>query len=405
MAFRSIYETLLPVNPDAIVVGGGIAGTTIAWELARRGTQVTLFEQAVLAAGASGRNTGTLLHQVEPIVATMLRESEARYRELEDGDVDFRWTPRDQLLVARDPSQLRVVEQKAAVIAGQGVAIESLSGDDLRAAFPSFSGDVVGGTVLAGASTVEAEPATRAFAEAARSAGATIRTGTRVSQVRIADGRVSGVLTDDGPVAADTVIVATGPWLTELLPLAAMKPGRGWLMRTARLHFDVPWIVEEVSWPDQAVLGAAASPSPLADLAAGRVDEAVGECFLLCPLPDGDAFVGASLSTSLRDAVEGIDAPQRMAARALEVAPGLAESVGVTRAWWGLRPMTPDGLPLAGPTATEGLLIHGGHASLGMQAAPATAAWLAGWMHGEPMPAELDQLRPDRFTPTTRSTR
>jgi glycine/D-amino acid oxidase-like deaminating enzyme len=404
MAFRSIYETLLPVNPDAIVVGGGIAGTTIAWELARRGTRVTLFEQAVLAAGASGRNTGTLLHQVEPIVATMLRESEARYRELEDGDVDFRWTPRDQLLVARDASQLRVVEQRAAVIAGQGVATESLSGGDLRAAFPSFSDDVVGGAALAGASTIEAEPATRAFAEAARSAGATIRTGTRVSQVRIADRRVSGVLTDDGPVAADTVILATGPWLTELLPLAAMKPGRGWLMRTARLDFDVPWIVEEVSWPDQAVLGAAASPSPLADLAAGRVDEAVGECFLLCPLPDGDAFVGASLSTSLRDAVEGVDAPQRMAARALEVAPGLAESVGVTRAWWGLRPMTPDGLPLAGATTTEGLLIHGGHASLGMQAAPATAAWLAGWMHGERMPAELDQLRPDRFTATTRST-
>ena len=66
--------------------------------------------------------------------------------------------------------------------------------------------------------------------------------------------------------------------------------------------------------------------------------------------------------------------------------------------------MTPDGLPLAGPTATKGLLIHGGHASLGMQAAPATAAWLAGWMHGEAMPAELDQLRPDRFTATTRST-
>jgi D-hydroxyproline dehydrogenase subunit beta len=278
------------VIPDVIVVGGGIAGTTVAWELARRGTRVELFEQATLAARASGRNTGTLLHQVEPVVAAMLRESEER-----------------------------------------------------------------------------------------------------------------GVLTDAGPVAAGAVIAATGPWLTELLPLAPMKPGRGWLMRTQRLDFDVPWIVEEVSWPDQAVLGAAASPTPLADLAAGHLDQPIGECFLLCPLPDGDAFVGASLSTSLRDAVEGIHAPQRMAARALEVAPGLAESVGVTRAWWGLRPMTPDGLPLAGPTETDGLLIHGGHASLGMQAAPATAAWLAAWMHGEQAPSAFDELRPDRFT-TTRST-
>ncbi|MEN3280331.1 MAG: hypothetical protein V7607_1471 [Solirubrobacteraceae bacterium] len=391
------------MNPDAIVVGGGIAGTTIAWELARRGVRVELFEQATLAAGASGRNTGTLLHQVEPVVVAMLRESEDRYRELRDGEVDFRWTPREQLLLARDPGQLRVVEEKAAVIAQHGVATEAIAGDDLRSAFPALSGDVLGGAILAGASTVEAEPATRAFAEAARRAGATIHTGARVSQVLVANGRVGGVLTDAGPAAAGTVVVATGPWLTELLPLAAMKPGRGWLLRTQPLGFDVPWIVEEVSWPDQAVLGAAASPTPLADVAAGRIDEPVGECFLLCPLPDGDAFVGASLSTSLRDAVEGIDAPQRMAARALEVAPGLAAGVGIARAWWGLRPMTPDGLPLAGPTATEGLVIHGGHASLGMQAAPATAAWLAAWMHGEPVPAAFDELRPDRFA-TTRST-
>jgi glycine/D-amino acid oxidase-like deaminating enzyme len=392
------------MTPDVIVIGGGIAGTTVTWELARRGTKVTLFEQSTLGAGASGRNTGTLLHQVEPLVATMLRESEARYRELEGGDVDFRWRPREELLLARDHEQRRVVEHKAAIIAEQGVATTWVSGEYLRDELPALADDVLGGVVLGGVSTVEAEPATRAFAEAARQAGASIRTGVRVGHVRTANGRVSGVLADDGPVAADAVIVATGPWLTELLPPVPVRPGRGWLMRTQRLDFDVPWIIEEASWPDQAVLGAAARPLPLADLAAGRVDQTIGECFLLCPLPDGDAFIGASLSTSLRDAVEGIASPQRIAARALEVAPGLAQSVAITRAWWGLRPMTPDGLPLAGPSGIDGLLIHGGHASLGMQAAPATAAWLAGWMHGERVPPAFDELRPDRFTTTTRST-
>ncbi|HWK26297.1 MAG TPA: FAD-dependent oxidoreductase [Solirubrobacter sp.] len=386
------------MNTDVIVVGGGIAGTTVAWELARRGTRVTLFEQRTLAAGTSGRNTGTLLHQVEPPVAAMLRETEARYRELEAGDVDFRWTPREELLLARDPEQLRVVEHKAAVFAGQGVPAALVSGDDVRAELPALAEDVLGGAVLGGAWTVAAEAATRAFAEAARAAGAQIRTGTRVGEVRVAGSRVHGVLTDDGPVAADAVIVATGPWLTELLPLAPMKPGRGWLMRSQRLDFDVPWIIEEVSWPDQDVLGAAGRPIPLADMAAGRLDQPVADSFVLCPLPDGDAFVGASLSTSLRDAVEGIDAPQRIAARALACAPGLAQSVAITRAWWGLRPMTPDGLPLAGAAGVEGLFIHGGHASLGMQAAPATAAWLAAALHGEPVPPTFDDLRPDRFT-------
>jgi len=182
-----------------------------------------------------------------------------------------------------------------------------------------------------------------------------------------------------------------------LLPHVPLRPGRGWLMRTQRLAFAVPWIVEEVSWPDQRVLGEAARPVALADLAAGRIDEPIGECFLICPLPGGDALIGASLATSLRDAVEGIGMPQRVAARALELAPGLARSVAVTRAWSGLRPMTPDGLPLAGPAGPDGLFVHGGHASLGMQAAPATAAWLAAAMHGETVPKTYAALHPDRF--------
>src|SRR6185436_5637525 len=95
------------------VVGGGIAGTTIAWELARRGTAVTLFEQASLASGASGRNTGTLLHQTEPVVAAMFDASVARYAGL-----DVRFTAREQLWLARTPAQLKVAADKASVVGG-----------------------------------------------------------------------------------------------------------------------------------------------------------------------------------------------------------------------------------------------------------------------------------------------
>jgi glycine/D-amino acid oxidase-like deaminating enzyme len=260
---------------------------------------------------------------------------------------------------------------------------------DLRAA---------GGYALRGAYTVDGEAATRAFAEAAREAGATIRTGVRVGAVA-----AGGLITDDGPFAADAIVLATGPWLADLLPDAPLRAGRGWLMRTSRLPFAVPWIVEEDSWPDQVVLGRAAEPALLADLAAGAHDRSVAQTFLLCPLPGGDALLGASLSTSLRDAIEGADAPAALARRALEVAPGLARTIGITRAWSGLRPMTPDGLPLVGPTDVEGVYVHGGHASLGMQAAPATARWLAAHMHGEKTDPTLEDLWPSRFPSATAS--
>ena len=362
---------------EVVVVGGGIAGTTIAWELARRGTSVTLFEQGALAAGASGRNTGTLLHQTEPAVAAMFDASLASYR-----DIGFEWAAREELLLARTPAQLRIAAAKAAVIGGA----TAVTGDELRAAYPAFGPDVLGGQVFGGAGTVEPEAATRAFAEAARSAGARIRTGVRVGSVQ-----AGGVLTDGGPVSADAVVVAAGPWMADLVRMP-VKAGRGWLLQAERL--DVPWIVEEVSWPDQAVLGRAAEPAPIADVAAGLVDVPVGECALLCPLPGGDGLLGASLSTSLRDAVEGVNAPRRIATRVLEVAPGLRTRI--VRAWWGLRPMTPDGLPVAG--LADGVWVHGGHGSLGMQAAPATAAWLAAAMHGGDVPPTFEELRPERFT-------
>lgn len=375
-------------------MGGGIAGLTVAWELARRGVGVRLYEQGALGAGASGRNTGTLLHQVEPEVAAMFRESVAVYSELLEGPVDFGWTRHDELLLAADERQWGVARAKADPLRAQGVRVEELSADDLH---PWFGHAVRGGLLLPDVYALDANAVVHAVAEAARAAGATLVTGTRVGLVRARGGRVEGVVTDAGAVAADAVVLASGPWLTDLLPGAPVRAGRGWLMRTARLPEPVPWIVEELSWPDQAVLGRAAAPQPLAELAGGPADTPVGESFVICPQPGGEALLGASLSMSLRDAVEGVDAPRRMAQRALAVAPGLARTAAVTRAWSGLRPMTADGLPVVGPTGIDGLYVHGGHASLGMQAAPATARWLAAAMTGEPADPVLARLHPRRF--------
>jgi len=352
-----------------VVVGGGIAGLTIAWELARRGADVTLLEQERIGAGASGRNTGTLLHQVEPEVAALLAESEAVYAELLDGPVDFGWATYPELLLARDEAQLALAQSKGRAIAEQGIRVEFVDGAAIRAEVPAL-GNVAGGVLLHGAHRVDAERTVLALAEAARRVGARLRTGVRVGALS-----PGGVWTTEGWIAAGAVVLATGPWLADLQPAIEVRGGRGWLMRTTALPFRLPWIVEEVSWPDQAVLGRAAEPPTLGEVAAGANDTPVGESLVLCPVEDGQALVGASLATSLRDAVEGAGAPERIARRALDVSPALA-GVRVTRAWWGLRPMTPDGMPVA-KQLEEHLWVHGGHGSLGMQAAPATARRLA----------------------------
>lgn len=393
---------------EIAVVGGGIAGCTIAFELASCGRRVLLLEQGALASAASGRNTGTLLHQTEPEVVQMMRASLHVYDELASGSVHFHLQKREQLLLASEWVPLEAVRARAEQMRTLGIAVEAVSGEELHRQFPPLRPDLPGGYVAADAWTLEPLWATQAFAQAAREAGASLRTQVQVIQLVVRSGRVEGLLTDQGRIAADRIVLANGPWMSDLLRSVEGKTGfvqgglttgRGWLVRTSQPREEIPWIIEEMSWLPQADLGRAVRLPNLAELAAGTYARPVVEAFVFAPMAAGDALLGASLAPSLRDTAEGTDMPARLAQRALSLAPGLA-TLGAANAWYGLRPMTADGLPVAGATAIEGLYLHGGHGSLGMQTAPATARWLAQTMiENQPRP-EMTWLSPARFANT-----
>ena len=377
------------------IVGGGIAGTTIAYELARRGARVTLFERGSIAGEASGRNMGLLLNQTEPGVIRIMHRSLELYRELAAGEVDFQLRQVPQLIIAADESQHEAMGRRAWEMRAAGMQVTAVESSEIRRHFHGLGPDFRGGHLVGNAWALDPAPATIAFAQAAREAGAVITTSTRVTQVIASGGRVRGLITDAGRIALDAVVLAAGPWLPELFRPAPVSVGRGWLLRTGRLGFKLPWIVEDTSWPDQDQLGRVARPPTLAEVAAGH-DDPVVQAFVIAQQPGGDALIGTSLSPSLREPYEGIDMPRRIAARAIAAAPGLAE-VPITSAWYGLRPMTPDGMPLAGPAGPVGLWIHGGHGSIGMMTAPAIAGWLAkAIVEGVEVP-ELEELRMGRF--------
>src|SRR5208282_3110984 len=159
------------------------------------------------------------------------------------------------------------------------------------------------------------------------------------------------------------------------LPTLPFTAGRGWLIQLGKLDFELPWIVEELTWPDQEELGRRMSLRGLEDVAAQKDDQPAVEAICLNPMRGGDARLGASVQPSWRDLVRNTDMASRIAARALRMIPGLA-SLRVSNAYPGNRPMLSDGLPVAGRTCIEGLFVHGGMGSIGMAAAPATARWL-----------------------------
>jgi glycine/D-amino acid oxidase-like deaminating enzyme len=387
----------MSAESDVVVVGGGIAGCTVAYALARQRARVVLVEQRMIAAGASGRNMGFLLNEVDVEAYELMRTALPVYDEIARGPLPFAFRETDMMLVPQDERQLDITRRRAEALRAHGLDCAFVDEKELRAQLPHLREGLPGGYRLPGVWMVDPGAATRAFAEAARAAGADIRTGVRVGQLIMRSGRCEGVLTDGGLLAAGAVVLATGPWMQELLPSAPVFAGRGWLLRTGSLDFELPWVLAEMAWPDLDELGRASRPPTLSEVAAGAYDKPVAATVAVVGLPTGDALIGTSLAPSLREPVEGVDMPSRIARRALDLVPGLGQA-SITASWYGMRPMSPDGLPLVGATQTEGLFLHAGHGSIGMQAAPATAQWLAHLvLEGKPAP-DLERLRPDRFT-------
>jgi glycine/D-amino acid oxidase-like deaminating enzyme len=382
---------------EVVVIGAGIAGCTVAHALALRDLKVTLVDQHSLAWGASSRNMGLLLNEIDPEAYDLMRSALAIYRQLDDSAVDFALRECDTMLVPQDEPQLEVTRRRAEALRAHGIDCTFVEAQWLRRELPQVRAGLPGGYRLPGTWVVDPAAATRAFAEAARVEGAHVLTGVRVGQIVTRSGRFEGVVTDQGRIGADACVLATGPWLQELLPSAPVFAGRGWLLRTAELGFELPWVLVEMAWPDLDELGRASRPPTLAEVAAGGYDEPVAATVAIVPQPAGGALVGTSLAPSLRDPVEGVEMPRRVAERARSLVPGLAQ-VSVTASWYGMRPMSPDGMPLVGAAPVEGVYLHAGHGSMGMQAAPATAGWLATLMVDRRQAPELERLRPDRFS-------
>jgi D-hydroxyproline dehydrogenase subunit beta len=206
--------------PDVTIVGGGIIGAACALELAGRGASVTLVERDELAAGASGRNQGWFVLSSDPACAPMSRVSLDRYRWLIDDSpvpVGFDREPVGHLLVTRDPGATGLLQERALAWAATGVRAEALDAAGLRAEEPALAGGFAAAWLIEQGHRIEPAPLTVAHALRARELGAEILRHTMARSLTTSGDRVTGVVTDDGVIAADTVIVAAGPWSAPLV--------------------------------------------------------------------------------------------------------------------------------------------------------------------------------------------
>jgi D-hydroxyproline dehydrogenase subunit beta len=361
---------------DVAIIGGGIIGTSAAAFLAEAGQSVVLFEQAELAAGASGRNSGSLQHPYDEVLAPLHRETVELYGELAAIEPRFALgrEPAGVLIVGFNQPALAALTRQLADTTPE-LAAQLLSPAELRATEPALA-DEVGAVRLATGYPVVPASATLAFARRATRAGALLRVG-EAAALELSGERVRGVRLASGEVVgAGQLLVAAGPWSAQLLTGWRAEPPirRVWgVVASVRLRHAPRQIVEEHGI--DAFGGA--EPSAFSLVTA-----------------DGASSVG---STFLVDEPDADDWGPRLVAAGARYVPALAEArlVGVRAC---ARPVAFDGRPLIGALPVDGLYVCAGHGPWGISTGPAsarlvTAQMIARASNAETVPAALAASR------------
>ena len=295
--------------------------------------------------------------------------------------------------VALEPEDMAVATALASFHAEQGIAVERLdTSDAVRAVEPALADDLPGVWYYDHGRRVDPGALTMALATIAGRRGAEVRHHLQVRALRADGDRVTGVLTDEGVLEADAVVVAAGPWSPALLEPVGVTlpilPVRGWLVRLApREPKLVRHIVERVGWTGHA------EPASAADVAGGAVRAAIGAA--VHPGQDGTVTCGSSWQPALTPEPEDASVPGRIAAMVRRVVPAL-EHAEFRGSWWGLRPTTPDDRPVV-DRVRDGLVVATGHGALGVILGSGTAELASSHVLGSPAPFDSTPFRADRF--------
>ena len=195
------------------VIGGGVGGASVALHLAKLGREVVVVEQHELGEGTTWHSAGFVGQLRSTISQTrMIMYSTDLYRELgTETGLDPGWRGVGGLRVATTPERVEELHRQESSAATYGLELDLLSPAETADRLPLLeTSDILASAWLPGDGYVDPELLAAALAEAARSRGAVLHTGTRVTGLSVTDGRVTGIETDRGAIAAETVVIAAG---------------------------------------------------------------------------------------------------------------------------------------------------------------------------------------------------
>jgi len=377
-AERRTLHTIMARPSDIIVVGAGIVGCAVAYELARRGASVQIVDQRPAGMGATQASAGVLAPFIEAHEESFLNLT-VRSLELFDefiprvvaqSGIPVEYKRTGTIDVAVSDAEMRHLETTASVLTRRGVGAVLLDAAGVRAEEPQVGDDAVGGLLIGAHGFVAAGELTRALVAAARAHGAQLLEQSRVNRIDARPGEVV-VETGRGPLRGHAVVFAPGSWAGQI-PIdgvaapVPVRPVRGQLLWLAWAGAPL----RRVTWSSR--------------------------CYLV-PWDDGTLLVGATVEEAGFDERATVAGVRDLLDAACEIVPH-AWSAGFRLARVGLRPATSDDLPIIGPSSVVPNLMYAtGHYRNGVLLAPLTAQLVADALLENRLDPLLATVSPARF--------
>ena len=422
-----------PTQTRVVVIGGGIIGVSTAWFLARAGVPVVLCEKGEIAAEQSSRNWGWVRKMGrDPVEVPLVIEAQRIWAELDTelgAEVGFRRC--GIVYMCRTPADLARREAWMEEVA-RPYQLDSrlLTRDQMARVLPGMAGNWAGGLFTPSDGRAEPQKAAPAIAHAARSHGATILTQCAVRGVERTGGRISGVVTEKGRIACDSVVLAGGAWsrmfcrsLGIRLPQLRVASA---VMRTEPMEAGLETSASGNGFAFRKRLDGGYTVASWS----GNVHEIVPDSFAFMrdfipalrhqrgslKLRVGTALLGGLMQPSgwALDAVSPFErtrvldpAPYQPILRQAET--GLVDAFPIFRGmriaetWGGVIDVTPDALPVISGVDTEpGFFIATGFTGHGFGIGPGAGRLMAEIVTGAPPVVDPTPFRYSRFTDGSR---
>ena len=383
-------------NSDVVIIGGGVIGCSIAWQLARRGKSVIILERKDVLSGAAGATDGVVgYHTKKPGQQMELAVQSIRMFDTLEEELG------EPIEYGKCAGGMQPVEDKLQwdILSGivkeqcrSGVDIRMISAEEARKIEPMLAEDIYGALYSSTGGKINPLKLTLAYFHAAKKLGAEFIGNSEVTEFIIEDGKCKGVRTETEEYRADAVVNCCGAWAGKVAALAGLslpiRPRKGQLAVTEPVG---PFMKATIQCARYNVIKF--RPETITDETILRY----GASLSIEQQEDGAMIIGGTREFAdyeEENTFEAIDAMMRRAARFFPV----LKNVSVIRFFSGFRPYTPDGMPLLGPvTCLPGFYMAAGHEGDGIALSPVTGKLMAEYITDGNPSYDLSAFRPDRF--------